>query len=108
MENEKIICDLDEGTCIIENSNGTRNVKAQFNGKGVYTKEKAVLSAGWLYGGNYGREQETENTEIINKFEDLDYLERENVLDIMGYIFKKGIDNGEIIDDLYGEYKKQT
>lgn len=72
-----------------------------------HKKENAVLSVGWLFGGNYTIEQTNTMQEIITKFESLSYLERQHIIDILTYIYKNGIDEREVLSDLMTEYDKQ-
>ena len=69
-------------------------------------ENKAVLSIGWLFGGNYTYEQTEEFSRIIEKFEDLAYLERENILEILTHIFEERISDEDIINTLNNEYEK--
>lgn len=70
-------------------------------------KENAILSIGWLFGGNYINEQVEIFERIINDFEGLCYLERQHIIDILNYIYNNEIDNKEILQELMEEYEKQ-
>jgi len=70
-------------------------------------KESAVLSVGWLFGGNYTKEQAVSFEEIIKSFESLAYLERQHILEVLVYIYKNAVDDEEVVNTLYKEYEKQ-